>query len=89
MPAASAASAFWGRGPEEKKLDEARKSASKVADLDLRAYLFSQIAEESLRQAEDQTHYLRVYANFLRKKLGKLLLVRNEPGIGYRLIEPM
>ena len=40
---------------EEKKLDEARKSASKVADLDLRAYLFSQIAEESLKQAEDQT----------------------------------
>ena len=40
-------------------------------------------------QAEDQTHYLRVYANLLRKKLGALLLIRNEPGIGYRLIEPL
>jgi two-component system KDP operon response regulator KdpE len=40
-------------------------------------------------QAEDQTHYLRVYANLLRKKLGDLLLIRNEPGIGYRLVEPL
>ena len=39
----------------DKKLDEARKSAAKVADLDLRAYLFSQIAEESLKDSEDQT----------------------------------
>ena len=38
-------------------------------------------------QAEGQTHYLRVYANHLRKKLGSRLTVRNEPGIGYRLIE--
>ena len=40
-------------------------------------------------QAEEQTHYLRVYANLLRKKLGELLLIRNEPGIGYRLVEPL
>ncbi len=40
-------------------------------------------------QAEEQTHYLRVYANLLRKKLGALLLIRNEPGIGYRLVEPL
>jgi len=39
-------------------------------------------------QGEGQTHYLRVYANHLRKKLGERLLLRNEPGIGYRLIEP-
>lgn len=39
--------------------------------------------------SEDQTHYLRVYANLLRKKLGDLLLIRNEPGIGYRLVEPL
>lgn len=39
--------------------------------------------------AEEQTHYLRVYANLLRKKLGDLLLIRNEPGIGYRLVEPL
>jgi two-component system, OmpR family, KDP operon response regulator KdpE len=40
------------------------------------------------QQGDGQTHYLRVYANHLRKKLGDKLLIRNEPGIGYRLIEP-
>ncbi len=39
-------------------------------------------------QGEGQTHYLRVYANHLRKKLGDKLIVSNEPGIGYRLIDP-
>jgi len=39
-------------------------------------------------QGDGQTHYLRVYANHLRKKLGEKLIVSNEPGIGYRLIEP-
>jgi two-component system KDP operon response regulator KdpE len=38
-------------------------------------------------QAEQQTNYLRVYANHLRKKLeGSNLEVQNEPGIGYRLV---
>jgi len=37
-------------------------------------------------QSEDQSHYLRVYANHLRKKLeGSALSIKNEPGIGYRL----
>jgi len=37
-------------------------------------------------QAEEQSHYLRVYVNHLRKKLdGSRLEIRNEPGIGYRL----
>jgi two-component system KDP operon response regulator KdpE len=40
------------------------------------------------QQGDGQTHYLRVYANHLRKKLGDKLIIRNEPGIGYRLIEP-
>lgn len=39
-------------------------------------------------QGEGQTHYLRVYANHLRKKLGKKLVISNEPGIGYRLLVP-
>jgi two-component system KDP operon response regulator KdpE len=39
-------------------------------------------------QGDGQTHYLRVYANHLRKKLGDRLQLRNEPGIGYRLLEP-
>jgi len=38
-----------------KNLTEARKLASKVAELDQRAYLFTRIAEESLKVAEDQT----------------------------------
>jgi len=38
------------------------------------------------QQGAGQTHYLRVYANHLRKKLGSEILVINEPGIGYRLI---
>lgn len=39
-------------------------------------------------QAEEQSHYLRVYANHLRKKLeGSSLEIKNEPGIGYRLEE--
>lgn len=39
-------------------------------------------------QAEGQSHYLRVYANHLRKKLeGSTLEIKNEPGIGYRLVE--
>jgi two-component system KDP operon response regulator KdpE len=38
--------------------------------------------------AEEQTQYLRVYANHLRKKLdGSGLEILNEPGIGYRLRE--
>lgn len=40
-------------------------------------------------QAEQQAHYLRVYASHLRKKLeGSGLELQNEPGIGYRLVEP-
>jgi len=39
----------------DKKLNEARKLAVKVTELDQRAYLFSRMAEESLKEAEDQT----------------------------------
>jgi len=38
-----------------KELSEARKYAGKVTELDQRAYLFTRIAEESLKVAEDQT----------------------------------
>jgi tetratricopeptide (TPR) repeat protein len=40
---------------KDKNLAEARKVASKVTELDQRAYLYSRIAEESLKEAEDQT----------------------------------
>jgi hypothetical protein len=39
----------------QKDLAEARRFASKVTELDQRAYLFTRIAEESLKVAEDQT----------------------------------
>ena len=38
-----------------KNFSEARKFASKVTELDQRAYLYTRIAEESLKVAEDQT----------------------------------
>lgn len=40
---------------KDKNLSEARKFASRVNVLDQRAYLFTRIAEESLKVAEDQT----------------------------------
>ena len=40
---------------KNKKLDEARKLAAKVDELDQRAYLYLRIAEESLKQDMDQT----------------------------------
>lgn len=40
---------------KDHNLSEARKFASKVVELDQRAYLFTRIAEESLKVAEDQT----------------------------------
>ncbi len=40
------------------------------------------------QQGDGQTHYLRVYANHLRKKLGDKLVIQNEAGIGYRLLGP-
>jgi hypothetical protein len=39
----------------DKKLEEARLLATKVSELDQRAYLYSKIAEESLKLSEDQT----------------------------------
>ncbi len=40
---------------KDKQLDEARRRASKVEELDQRAYLYSEIAEESLKTIENQT----------------------------------
>jgi hypothetical protein len=43
------------RAVKDQKLDEARKLAAKVEELDQRAWLYSQIAEESLKHNSDQT----------------------------------
>jgi hypothetical protein len=40
---------------EQKNLSEARQFATKVTELDQRAYLFTRIAEESMKTNEDQT----------------------------------
>lgn len=40
---------------KDKNLAEARKLATKVSELDQRVYLYSRIAEESLKEADDQT----------------------------------
>lgn len=40
---------------EAKKLDEARQLAAKITELDQRAYLYAKIAEEFLKENEDQT----------------------------------
>jgi hypothetical protein len=42
------------RAVKEKRLDEATKLASKVQELDQRAYLYSEIAKESLQRIENQ-----------------------------------
>ncbi len=49
---------YFGRSRsaiKDKQLVEARRRASKVEELDQRAYLYSQIAEESLKTIDDQT----------------------------------
>jgi hypothetical protein len=43
------------RAVKDKKLDEARKLAANVQELDQRAHLYLKIAEESLKQNPDQT----------------------------------
>ena len=40
---------------KDQKLEEAHKLAAKVEELDQRAFLYSRIAEESLKQEADQT----------------------------------
>ena len=40
---------------KEKKLDDARRFAARVEELDQRAFLYSQIAEEALKQSADET----------------------------------
>lgn len=49
---------YFGRSQsaiKDKQLDEARKHATKVEELDQRAYLYSEIGEASLKTIEDQT----------------------------------
>ena len=54
----------------DKKLDEARKLAARVTELDQRAYLFSRIAEESIKEADDQTQ-IREMLNEIAEAVAK------------------
>ena len=53
-----------------KELGEARKYAARVTELDQRAYLFTRIAEESLKQTEDQAE-ARDLLNEISNDIGK------------------
>ena len=53
-----------------KELSEARKYAARVTELDQRAYLFTRIAEESLKQTEDQAE-ARDLLNEISNDIGK------------------
>ncbi|HEU4932970.1 MAG TPA: hypothetical protein VFT48_12895 [Pyrinomonadaceae bacterium] len=53
-----------------KELSEARKIAARVTELDQRAYLFTRIAEESLKQTEDQAE-ARDLLNEISNDIGK------------------
>ncbi|HSL55033.1 MAG TPA: hypothetical protein VK868_11590, partial [Pyrinomonadaceae bacterium] len=55
---------------KDKNYSEARKFASKVNELDQRAYLFTRIAEESLTADEDQTE-AREMLNEVAQTIGK------------------
>lgn len=54
----------------EKNFVEAKKLAAKVTELDQRAYLFTRIAEESIKIAEDQTE-ARELLNEIANDVGK------------------
>jgi hypothetical protein len=53
------------RAIKDQKLDEARKLAAKVDELDQRAFLYSRVAEESLKQNPDQTQAREVLEEVL------------------------
>lgn len=55
---------------KDKNFSEARKFASKVTELDQRAYLYTRIAEESLKADEDQTE-VREMLNEVANTIGK------------------
>jgi len=55
---------------ESKDLSEARKFAARITELDQRAYLFTRIAEESLKQTEDQAE-ARDVLNEISNAVGK------------------
>ena len=71
---------------KDQKLDEARKLAAKIEELDQRAFLYSGIAEESLKQDVDQTRAREVLEdayNAAAKSENSLVKVRTLLTVAY------
>jgi len=69
-----------------KQLNEARKLAAKVDELDQRGYLYFQIAEESLRQSIDQTQareMLEEVVDSAAKAPATMVTARTQLGVAY------
>ncbi len=74
------------RAIKDQKLDEARKLAAKVDELDQRAFLYSRVAEESLKQNPDQTQAREVLEEVLEaaaKAPDTQVKVRSLLGVAY------
>jgi len=74
------------RAIKDQKLDEARKLAAKVEELDQRVFLYSRIAEESLKQNPDQSQAREVLEEVLEaatKAPNTMVKVRGLLGIAY------
>jgi len=71
---------------KSKDLSEARKFAGKITELDLRAYLFTRIAEESLKQTEDQAEardVLNEISNAISKAPKTIVTARASLALAY------
>jgi hypothetical protein len=75
---------------KDKRLDDARRLASKVPELDRRAYLYSNIAEESIKQSKDQAQareILEEVADTVTKAPSTLVTARALLGLAYLYIK--
>ncbi len=71
---------------KNKQLQEARKFASKVVELDQRGFLYFQIAEESLKQTMDQTQareMLEEVVDSAAKAPATIVTARTQLGMAY------
>ena len=71
---------------KNKQLGEARKLAARVDELDQRAYLYFQIAEESLKQSVDQTQareMLEEVVDSAAKAPATMVAARTQLGVAY------
>jgi len=75
---------------KDKRLDDARRLASKVPELDRRAYLYSNIAEESIKQSNDQAQareILEEVADTVARAPSTVVTARALLGLAYLYIK--